>query len=1097
MKAEKPWWENPEVTGINKEPPRFEAASYPDPETALAGKDSPYRLDLSGRWKFRWSPNPASRPDAFFQPGYDTSDWNEIQVPSNMEIEGYGTPIYRNFGYTGSINKKRIPAIDKKDNPVGSYRRDFEVPAGWQGREVFIRFGGVKSAFYLWINGKFAGYSQGSMNPAEFRITEHLEEGTNTAAVEVYKYSDGSYLEDQDMWRLSGIFRPVHLVAGPGFCIRDFHILSTLDDAYQDASLQVRVSLHNYRSEKVEGFNLKASLFNDQGEVVMEETLPREGLSILPGQEQFLGLEKKIKNPLKWTAETPHLYRILLALSDVKGQVFDVRAANFGFRQVEIKNCRLYINGRPVLIKGVNRHEFHPRHGHAVPEEITVEDIKLIKRNNINAIRTSHYPNSAWFYDICDRYGIYVMDETDLETHGLRRKIPAGRPEWKEACIERLQAMIAGHRNHACVIAWSLGNESGYGDIFKDMKKAALELDHTRPVHYEGDHVLDISDFFSLMYAPPSQVEKVGRGKTVRAGIIEQNQPLGRPVREHQYRDKPFLLCEYAHAMGNSLGNFFKYMELFEKYPRCTGGFIWDFSDQSILRKTEEGRDFWTYGGDFGDKPNDGFFCGNGILFADRTPNPALFEVKKVYQDIKIHPVEPEKGLFEVENKYRFLDLDFTTISWQLTADGKAIETGILETPAVSPLEKRPLTIPFSAPGEKGKDAEYHLLISFILKKDRPWTESGHVLAWDQFALFKQEGRQKERTAFENKQAVAKFSQDQQTTLTKNQGSITGAKNFPGESRKRDRAEAAGSSTPGQGAGKATPEANLETREKSDRIEIKSPFFSLAVEKEKGEIISLIYGNEEYLASPLRPNFWRVTTCNDYGLGNFIPFLKRDSRWKEAASRRKTLDFTWRQKPGGEVEITVRSAVWAGRGPLVLRYTINEEGIIEVHSEFTPAKDLDRFGMQLAVPARFGQMSWFGRGPHETMEDRKTGGLIAIHSLPVEEACHNYLYPQENGNRTDVRWVAVTDSGGRGLLFSDAAGTLLNVSAWPYSMEDLAEAAHIHELPRRDYNTLNIDYRQKGAGGDLPGLIALHDEYKLRKGVTCRYGFTISQAIKR
>jgi len=1086
MKTEKPWWENPAVTGINKEPPRFEALPYPDPETAFAGKDSPYRLDLSGRWKFQWSPNPASRPAGFFDPGYDTGSWADIEVPSNLELAGYGTPVYRNFGYTSSINKRKIPKIDHSNNPVGSYRRDFKVPSLWQDREVFIRFGGVKSAFYLWINGKFAGYSQGSMNPAEFRITEHLEEGYNTVAVESYKYSDGSYLEDQDMWRLSGIFRPVQLIAEPGLCIRDFHLLSSLDHACQDAFFKVRTSLHNYRAEKAGGFNLRFSLLDENGMTAAEETLHREGLSILPGQEQFLGLEMEIKNPLKWTAETPHLYRILLTLTDTRGRLIDVRAANFGFRQVEIFNSQLYINGRPILIKGVNRHEFHPLHGHAVPEEITAEDICLIKRNNINAIRTSHYPNSPWFYDLCDRYGIYVMDETDLETHGLRRKIPGSRPEWKGPCIERLQGMIAGHRNHACVVAWSLGNESGYGSNIKAMKDAALDLDPTRPIHYEGDHVLDTSDFFSLMYAPPREVEKVGRGETVRAGIIEQNQPLGRPVRKNQYRNKPFLLCEYAHAMGNSLGNFFKYMELFEKYPRLTGGFIWDFADQSILRRTDDGLDFWAYGGDFGDEPNDGYFCGNGIFFADRTPNPALFEVKKVYRDIKVYPVDVEKGHFMVENSYRFLNLDFTAISWQLTANGKIIEKGTMESPAVPPLERAPLEVPFNLPDETEADTEYHLLIIFTLRANRPWAARGHVLAWEQFALFEKTSSQKQ---IQSKSALPR---DPQKALELTRVSNREPKDFPEQSRARKRqfdSEAPGNKTP-----RVMPENCLAVGESLEGIEITGPDFSLMVEKEKGEITSLTFGKEEQLASPLRPNFWRVTTCNDFGAGNFISFLKRENPWKNAAAGRKTLDIKWRQKPAGDVEVTVRSALKLGQGPLIIVYTASIDGTIEIYSEFTPARDLDRFGMQLEVPGRYGRMTWFGRGPHETMEDRKTGGLIALHSLPVEEVCHNYLYPQENGNRTDVRWMAVTDENGRGLLFKDAAGTLLNVSAWPYSMEDLAEAKHIHELPHRDNNTLNIDYRQKGAGGDLPGLLALHDEYKLKKGVRCRYGFTISRA---
>ncbi len=1041
MKTEKPWWDNPAVTGINKAPPRFESTPYTDPVEALAGKASPYLLSLNGKWKFKWSPAPSSRPKDFFHPDYNTDSWEDVNIPANMEMEGYGTPIYRNFGYTNSINKKNIPAINHEDNPVGSYRRVFQLPSHWAGREITIHFGGVKSAFYLWINGAFAGYSQGSMNQAEFRITKHIKKGINTLAVEVYKWSDGSYLEDQDMWRLSGIFRPVYLTAEPLLSISDFSITTTLDAGYQDGQIQIHTWLRNYGSTTADNFSLTAKLLDREGNTVFEKRFNAKGQIIPAGEQLPVCIDQNIKNPAKWSAEIPNLYRLILALDNPAEKSTDLRVTNVGFRQVEIKDSQLLINGQSVTIKGVNRHEFHPLHGHAVPEDITENDIQLIKQNNINAIRTSHYPNNKWFYDLCDRYGIYVMDEADLETHGLRHKIPGNRSEWEKPCIERLQGMIAAHRNHPSIIAWSLGNESGHGDIIRAMKKAALELDTTRPIHYEGDHVLDTSDFFSMMYATPRQVEKVGRGQVVKAGFFEQNKLLGSLVNSKQYRDKPFLLCEYAHAMGNSLGNFYKYMDLFERYPRCIGGFIWDFADQSILKTTEKGQNWWTYGGDFGDTPNDGFFCGNGIFFADRTAQPALFEVKKIYQNILVHTVDLEKGLFEVESKYRFLHLDFIVLNWFLAADGIIIESGTMDPPAVAPMKKSGLEIPFKLPPGQGKEPEYHLLITFTLKDRQPWAPSGHIVAWNQFAI------NRERSV----------------------------------------------SPPSDPPVKDIPGGKLTVNESQNTIEVKGLDFNLVVEKEKGELNSLVYENDEQLTAPLKPNFWRVTTCNDYGLGNFFPLFKRDSRWKEAAKDRKTLDISWQKNDQGEVIIKVSSKVKGGRKPLLITYTVQNDGVITVQSEFTPARDLDRFGMQLEVPGRLNRLTWFGRGPHETMEDRKAGGIIGLHSLPSDQASHNYLYPQENGNRTDVRWVALTDDAGKGLLFKDSAGTMLNFSAWPYTMADLASATHIHELPQRDNITLNIDYRQKGAGGDLPGFIALHDEYKLKKKTAFSYSYTISR----
>ncbi|MGI6615960.1 MAG: glycoside hydrolase family 2 TIM barrel-domain containing protein [Dethiobacteria bacterium] len=1034
-------WEDLEVIGINKERGRCTSFPYPDRKAALADDRSAYTLSLNGSWSFHWAPRPADRPADFFKPGYDSSDWDRIEVPSNMEIAGYGIPIYKNIGYSRSIGKCRIPQIDHNDNPVGSYLREFTIPGGWEGREIYIHFAGVKSAFYLWVNGVFAGYSQGSMTPAEFKITGLLEKGVNRVAVEVYKWSDGSYLEDQDMWRLSGIYRDVYLVAMPPLQIRDYFIHCEFDEDYRDATLHVEAAVMGRALAGPEHGRLEIALFDEMDEPVELDEKMTVAAALEKGagnaEETTLKLQGRVNNPRKWSAEEPHLYKVLLTLEDEAGRIIDLRCSRFGFRQVEIKERQLFINGRSIKLKGVNRHEFHPLHGHAVPLEITEADIRLLKANNINAIRTSHYPNHPGFYDLCDRYGIYVMDEADLETHGLRHRVPGSDPRWREACVDRMVRMVERDKNHPCIFSWSLGNEAGYGDNFRWMKQAAQQIDSTRPFHYEGDHVLDISDFFSLMYATPQTVEKIGRNEAVRVGYLETNNPLGRRVVPRQYRDKPFVLCEYAHAMGNSLGNFQKYMDLFERYPHCIGGFIWDFADQSILKKTAGGEDFWAYGGDFGDSPHDGFFCGDGIVAADRSLHPALHEVKKVYQEIAVQALDLAAGRLRVENKYRFRSLEFVELRWRVSADGRVIEEGALEPVAVPPGESREITIPYTAPpAERG--AEYHLLVEFLLAEDTPYAPQGHIMAWEQFSL-------------------------------------------PFAVRERK-------------ASPVSPDP-LKVREGGGLIVVRGVDFSVAVERRKGCLVSYAVRGDEFISAPMQPNFHRVSTCNDFGVGNHLSFLRWGGPWKGVERRRRVRRIFWEQPEPCLVKITVVSRVRFGKTPLTVTYTIGGDGGVAVSAEMIPWINMDRFGMITAVPGRYSQMTWFGKGPHETMLDRDKSGVLGIHSLPVEEAIHDYLYPQENGNRSAVRWVSFTDERGEGLLIEDAGGTHLNVTAWPYWRDDLEKAQHIHELPRRDNITLQIDYRQKGVGGDIPGLLGLHDEFKLKRGLLHRYGFKMSRIV--
>ena len=820
----------------------------------------------------------------------------------------------------------------------------------------------------------------------------------------------------------------------PPLTVRDFFIYADLDEQYHDATLYLKALIKNHAPGKRSMCRLEVALLDEKGQAVGgEKLMMQEGL-VDGGSDLILSMQAPVANPRKWTAETPYLYTLLLTLTGEKGNIIEVRRCSFGFRKIEIKKGQFLINGKAILLKGVNRHEFHPRYGHAVPKEITEADIQLLKANNINAVRTSHYPNSPAFYDLCDRYGIYVMDEADLESHGLRHCLPGSNPRWTKPCLDRVVRMVQRDKNHPCVIIWSLGNEAGYGDNFRKMKQAILEIDHTRPIHYEGDHVLDISDFFSMMYAPPQVVEKVGRGETVRAGFGETNNFLiGRKVTAKQYAGKPFILCEYAHAMGNSLGNFQEYMDAFEKYPCCCGGFIWDFADQSILKQTEAGEDFWAYGGDFGDKPNDGFFCGNGIVAADRTPHPALYEVKKVYQDIKVFPVDLERGLVKIKNKYRFKSLSGLQMCWKITENGAIIQEGQMDTPAIAPGEQTVVKIPFSMPEYKA-GCEYHLLLEFRLAAATLWAPQGLVIAWEQFTL---------------------------------------AGHFAYK------------------VGSKSPSAKLSIEENDELIKISCPLFTAALEKKKGRLISIKSGGREMLAGPLKPNFWRVPTCNDLGVANFVPLLKRDSPWRKVEANRAVQKITLEQRHPGEISIHVISKVKYGRTPLHIIYSFSANGAITVTCQFTPSREMERFGMQMTVPGQYNKLSWFGKGPHETMPDRNRSGIVGIYTMPVEESIHNYLFPQENGNRSEVRWLSLTDERGSGLKIVKSGDNLLNFSARPYTDDDLDRARHIHELPRRDTITLNVDLTQRGVGGDKPGLLALHDQYKMKKGLLYRLCFTI------
>jgi len=973
-------WENSEMIGQNKLPAHATGIPFPSEEVALGQSfdRSPYYESLNGKWRFNWAADPSKRPLDFYRPQYDVSGWKEIPVPSNWQMLGFGVPIYTNKVYPFKVNPPYVMGEPDKTwtsysnrNPVGSYRRSFSVPEEWKGRRIILHFAGVKSAFYVWINGRKVGYSQGSMTPAEFNITDFLKDGPNVLAVEVYRWSDGSYLEDQDMWRLSGIYRNVFIFSVPEVHMQDFFVSCELDRQFNDAVLNVKVDIQNYSKKSAEMHTVDVSLLDadDRRVVVISGKTAVES-----NDEAVLEMQADIKSPKKWSAETPYLYRVLLSLKNEQGEVIETQTCSFGFRKSEIIKGEFYVNGVSTLLKGVNRHEHDPVHGRAVPVFRMVQDIKLMKQNNINAVRTAHYPNKRQFYELCDLYGLYVIDEVNLETHGIsfgKDLLPGSDPKWTKAVVDRAERMVERDKNHPSIVIWSLGNEAGHGENFKEMVKSIRQIDQTRPFHYR--QMNSIVDMDSMTYRTPLWI-------IIRAVMVP---------------NRPFLLNEYAHAMGNSMGNLQEYWDAIEKYPVLIGGFIWDWVDQGLLKTSPSGKKYWAYGGDYGDKPNDNNFCINGIVQPDRKPNPSLYEVKKVYQYVKVHPVNLLEGKVTIQNKYDFLNLIFLDINWELSADGIVIQKGKLPKYSLPPKASREITVPFDKPRLKA-GTEYWLKLTFALSEGTSWADAGHTVAWDQFEV----------------------------PFNVGEPMVLAFVDMPA----------------------------LELKEESDKIIVTGKEFVLSVDKTKGAIDTMKYKGNDLIISSLVPNFWRVPNDNDRG----EKFPEKAKTWKTAGPDRQITTINAEQVNPQMVRISVESELGVNGSSCQNTYTVYGSGDCVVESKLIrgeQAPELPRFGMQMQIPGRFDTVTWFGRGPHETYWDRKTSGAVGLYCGPVKEQIHNYIRPQENGNKTDVRWLALTDDNGLGLLV--AGMDLINFSAWPYTMEDLEQARHDYLLPSRD-NILGV-----------------------------------------
>jgi beta-galactosidase len=1010
-------WENPEMIGYNKEPAHCTLIPYEDFQTALAGtRDaSEFYQSLNGKWKFYWVSKPYDRPKDFYQPDYDISDWKEIPVPGNWQMHGYGKPIYLNVLYPF---KKNPPYIQHDYNPVGSYRTEFETPETWKNRQVFIHFEGVESAFYIWINGQKVGYSQGSRTPAEFNITKYLHDGRNVLAVEVYRWSDGSYLECQDFWRLSGIFRDVYLFSTPLLHIRDFEVFSHLDEQYRDAVLNVIARVHNYSDEAYKNCKVEVTLLDCEGKPVSSDVLMEEVSEYISSTaESILTMKAGINNPLKWSAEKPNLYTVLLRLKDDRENILEVERCNFGFRKVEIKNGQLLVNGMPIFIKGVNRHEHDPDTGHYVSLESMEKDIKLMKQFNINAVRTSHYPNHPRWYDLCDQYGLYVIDEANIESHGIGYKPEntlANKPEWKKAHLDRIIRMVERDKNHPSAIIWSMGNEAGDGTNFEAASEWIHRRDAIRPVHYERAELRPHTGIVCPMY--PMIEEIVDYAK--------------------QKQDRPLIMCEYDHAMGNALGNMKEYWDAIEKYKNLQGGSIWDWVDQGLRKKAADGREYWAYGGDFGDEPNDGNFCINGLVLPDREITPKLWEVKKVYQNIAIEPVDAASGKMRIHNKYCFTNLNEFNAAWTLSEDGRIIQSGELEPLDLESGESRLITIPIKRP-QLTPGAEYWLKISFHLRKDTYWAKSGHEVAWQQ----------------------AKVAYD----------------------------------VPAKPVMQLHDMEDLELSDSDDLVTIKGKNFLVAFSRKKGTIVSLIYNGKavinnspESIRGPAL-NAFRAPVDNDkYSAKN----------WFRAGLNNldKTVEnFEIAKVNPGMVRVSIlnhyKGKEDSGFEHLCI-YTILSNGCINMDNDIKPRGNLPilpKIGVQMMISGEFNNFHWYGRGPHENYPDRKTSAAIAVYQSKVSEQYVPYVRPQEMGNKEDVRWAALLDESGAGLLV--VAQDVLAVTALHYTANDLDKANHIHELTPRQDIVLCLDYKQLGLGNASCGPEVL-EKYKLYPE-PFRYSFSL------
>lgn len=1027
---------NPNLTSIRKEAPRSTFTSYTNEADAVINnrKNGTFRLSLNGKWKFDYVENFADRPTDFMEPHADVSSWADINVPGNWELQGFGTPIYVNSryefcspGYAPYWEKPNPPYVPKEWNPTGTYRRTFTLPADWEGKEIFLSADGVRGAAFYYLNGKFAGMSKDAKTPARFNVTSLARKGENVIAIQIHRFSDGNYMECQDFWRISGIERDIYLYAQPKIHLTDFKAETPLDGNYRDGILKLKVKFANTTGRETPLVVCYRLLDSQGGQVAYASN------RVAPGQTELTFEPNTVKAPLPWTAETPNLYTLVITLNHASGEVIEATGCKVGFRTVEIKDKQLMVNGRPILVKGVNYHEHNEYTGHYVSEELMMKDFELWKQYNVNTVRTCHYPQQERFYELCDQYGIYVIDEANIETHGMGYDLRVGgtlanNPMFMQAHIDRTMNMYERDKNHPCVITWSLGNESGNGVNFYTTYRMLKALD-SRPVQYERAQLEWNTDIFCPMYHRPARIEKYAKDSEMT---------------------RPLILCEYAHAMGNSLGNFQEYWDLIEKYPLLQGGCIWDWVDQGFAAKTPDGRKYWTYGGDYGKNgtPSDGDFCINGMVYPDRSVKPQTEEMRKVYQNIKFIGFDPATGTVKIRNDFSFTNLNKYDFYYIVRRHGKEIYRSDLKGIEAEPGQTVTTPRLNGIPAADNSTGDVRIEFYAAVRTPEPFLPAGTVIAREQTYVYTFHKENAPQLAF------------------------------------------------------------AEPKDNGKQVVFAGTDFKAVFDKTSGLLVSYQYKKQEFIHNGQgpRPFFWRAPIDNDYG----AKLPTRLKAWKEAsyqAPEAENFDVV-RGKDATTLNVTYRFPQTDARWDII--YKVYSNGVIKIDNHFVAADSLapmlPRVGLRMQLPAHVTSLTYYGRGPEENYRDRRTSQFFGEYTSAIKDMYEPYVRPQENNHRTDIHWCTLVGKSKKGLLFVADRTFEMNVSNYPLESLDSGDSIE-NAAPRTDKTDhrhltdpqpeqlvdLFIDYRMMGIGGDNSWGAMAHEPYLIHSGKenAVSYGFAI------
>lgn len=1026
------------IIGINKLPPR--TAIWPAPSAQEAQntnyEHSVWVKSLNGKWDFFWSPDPQSRPVNFYKPEFNRNDWKKIEVPSIIERQGYGTPLYVNSTYPFKVNPPFIMdepnhkyTTFKQRNPVGSFCRTFLLPEEWgNDKEIILHLAGAGPAAFIWINGEKVGYTQDPRLPAEFSINKYLKKGENLLAIEVYKYCDGSYLEDQDFWRLSGIFRDVFIRAVPKISLWDIYAQPELDLSSHKGKINLHYTPANFTEKRDSDYKINISVFSPLGKKLVNKNFKIKDFAPGFGKESKLPAIE-LDTVQLWYDESPIQYKVLVELSK-KGKTIEAYKLPVAFRKIEVDGNKILLNGKKFKIRGVNRHEFSPDQGWVISKEEMIKDLELMKRGNINFIRNAHYPNDPRWYELCDQYGIMIMDEPNIESHGLsylRKVLPADLPEWSKACIDRMQRMVIRDRQYPCVTMWSLGNEAGYGNAFVEMRKITHRYDpELRLIQYADMN--RVADIDSQTYPTADWLRQHLKGKAVRKG--ERGESTSIEQHGKYPSGKPFLLSEYAHAQGNSLGDLIDYWELIYKHDMLIGGFIWDWVDQALWKDPSNPSAGYLYGGDFGDFPNDKNGCIDGLISADRIPHPHYYEMQKVYQPVAFRLIDNQPLTIDVTNRLLTTDLNKYDFKYQIQENGKITSEGILPEISVSPCSSRKITLPDHIRYDLKK--ENFLKISMQLREPEIWAKEGFTVAWEQFKL-----------------------NDIKPSITL-----------------------------------AMPKAsNPAILYESDTLyTIKGDFFEVKFNRKNGMLSSYSINNKELIKVPVRFNFRRALTDNDRGwkVGEKMKI------WQDAGLCYTVQQFQIISSDKDKTVIKGEYTFTDSKATATIEHSIFANGTIKIDYNISIPQDLPnipRIGLQFEIEKELQNIDWYGRGPHENYIDRESGAAIGIYRTTLNQWTTPYVRPQENSNRGGIRWLRFSQ-GTHQLQFS-AVGEPFCASAWPYTISTLEQTTHDFELKMHNNIIVDIDCNQMGVGGDCSWGLPVLQKYQIKPG-KYQYKFIIS-----